>query len=101
MNKLFTLTCLMPMIFAVSCSHGYAKKDHKDHHGQKKNHMTKMWQKMDSDNDGAVSKKEFDTFHADKFKKMDANNDGKVSKEEKKAYKKSMHTEKKEKCTNC
>jgi len=56
---------------------------------------------MDTDKDGAVSKKEFESFHAEKFKKMDANNDGKVSKEEKKAYKMSKCGEKKEKCKNC
>ena len=86
------------MIFAVSCSHGYGKKDH---HHKMKSHKSMMWKKMDADNDGAVSKKEFDTFHADKFKKMDANNDGKVTKEEKKAYKKAKCAEKKEDCKNC
>lgn len=99
MNKITTFTSLVIMIFAVSCSHGYGKKDH--HQSHKKGHKSKMWEKMDTDKDGAVSKKEFESFHAEKFKKMDANNDGKVSKEEKKAYKMSKCGEKKEKCKNC
>ncbi len=98
MNKVFTLMSLTLTLFAVSCSHGYGKKDHHDH---KKSHKSKMWKKMDIDKDGAVSKEEFDTFHANKFKKMDANKDGKVTQEEKMAYKKSKCAEKKEKCTNC
>lgn len=98
MKKISTLLSLMLLIFSVSCSHGYGKNDH---HSEKKSHMSKMWKKMDIDKDGSVSKEEFDTFHANKFMRMDANKDGKISKEEKKAYKKSMRTEKKEKCTDC
>lgn len=37
---------------------------------------------MDKDKDGSVSKKEFDAFHAARFKEMDANKDGKLSEDE-------------------
>lgn len=41
-----------------------------------------MWPEMDSNKDGAVSKKEYDAFHKDHFKQLDANKDGKVSQDE-------------------
>jgi Ca2+-binding EF-hand superfamily protein len=41
-----------------------------------------MIQQMDKNNDGAVSLKEFNAFHAERFKAMDTNNDGKVTAEE-------------------
>ena len=33
---------------------------------------------MDKNGDGVISRKEFDTFHAARFKEMDANKDGKI-----------------------
>ncbi|MBU1215340.1 MAG: EF-hand domain-containing protein [Gammaproteobacteria bacterium] len=41
-----------------------------------------MVQQMDKNGDGAVSLKEFSTFHAERFKAMDTNKDGKVTSEE-------------------
>ncbi|MBI5006958.1 MAG: EF-hand domain-containing protein [Nitrosomonadales bacterium] len=41
-----------------------------------------MLEQMDQNKDGAVSKKEFDTFHRDRFKELDANKDGKVTQDE-------------------
>ena len=38
--------------------------------------------KMDKNNDGAISKKEFDAFHSEHFKDMDSNKDGKISQDE-------------------
>ena len=38
-----------------------------------------MVQQMDKDGDGAVSLKEFNVFHAERFKAMDSNSDGKVT----------------------
>lgn len=37
---------------------------------------------MDKNGDGAIGKKEFDAFHAERFKEMDANKDGKITKDE-------------------
>jgi Ca2+-binding EF-hand superfamily protein len=39
-------------------------------------------QELDKNKDGAVSKKEFEAFHAARFKEMDANKDGKLTEEE-------------------
>ena len=49
-----------------------------------------MLEQMDKNKDGAVSKKEFDTFHSDHFKDMDANKDGKVTQDEMDAMRKKM-----------
>lgn len=49
-----------------------------------------MLQEMDANKDGSVSKKEFDAFHAERFKEMDANKDGKVTPEEMEALHKKM-----------
>lgn len=39
-------------------------------------------QELDKNKDGAVSKKEFEAFHAARFKEMDANKDGRLSEAE-------------------
>ncbi|MFA6121469.1 MAG: hypothetical protein WCT35_07610 [Sideroxydans sp.] len=49
------------------------------HHGP---HDGLCLQEMDKNKDGAVSKKEFEAFHADRFKEMDANKDGKLTDDE-------------------
>ncbi len=72
----------------VGCAH-HGKKKGCDHKKGDKSHHAKIWEKMDANNDGAVSKDEYNKSHADMFVKMDANKDGKVTKEEKMAFKKS------------
>lgn len=57
---------------------GKGKKGHK-HHG-------KMFERVDADHDGVITKAESDAFHEQKFKEMDANSDGKITKEEGKAH---------------
>ncbi len=37
---------------------------------------------MDTNNDGVITKKEFDAFHDARFKELDANHDGKITKDE-------------------
>ena len=49
------------------------------HHGTM---MEKMFEKMDADGDGSITKAEFDTFHDQRFDEIDADKDGKVTKEE-------------------
>lgn len=75
------LLVLLASMTVMACSH-YGKKHHDGDVKAMHDHHKQMWTGMDTDKDGMVSKKEFDTAHADKFKKMDANKDGKVSDEE-------------------
>lgn len=49
-----------------------------------------MVQQMDKDGDGAVSLKEFNAFHEERFKAMDTNKDGKVTNDELDALHKDM-----------
>jgi Ca2+-binding EF-hand superfamily protein len=49
------------------------------HHG---GHEGPCLQELDKNKDGVVSKKEFEAFHAARFKEMDANKDGKLTEEE-------------------
>ena len=52
----------------------------------------KSFEEMDTNKDGALSKKEFDAFHNKHFKEMDTNHDGKISPEEMQAaYPAKMH----------
>ncbi len=106
MKAIMNMIVVLVGLSLVSCQHGY--KDHKNHEGHKGHHSHegheghgkhKMWEMMDTNKDGAISKEEFDKAHSEKFKKMDANSDGKVTMEEKKAFKKSMMGEKKACCS--
>lgn len=45
-------------------------------------HVGLCAQELDKNQDGAVSKKEFEAFHSARFKEMDANKDGKLSEDE-------------------
>ena len=49
-------------------------------------HKGKMFEMMDANTDGMVSKDEFMADHMKRFEKMDANADGNVSKDEIEAY---------------
>ncbi|MCB0415082.1 MAG: hypothetical protein KDD50_12160 [Bdellovibrionales bacterium] len=61
------------LLFLVSCAHHGSRH----HMGQKK-----MFEMMDTNKDGAVTKDEFDKAHEGMFAGMDANKDGKVTSEE-------------------
>lgn len=54
------------------------------HHGSKDACPTggKFIKEMDKNGDGAISKKEFDAFHSERFKELDTNKDGKISADE-------------------
>lgn len=49
------------------------------------------FEEMDTNKDGAISKKEFDAFHDKHFKEVDANHDGKITREEMQAAHPGMH----------
>lgn len=48
-------------------------------------HKGKMFEKMDTNNDGVITKDEFMSKHEQKFNEMDADNNGEVTREEAKA----------------
>ena len=50
-----------------------------------------VFAEMDTNKDGAISKKEFDAFHNKHFKELDANHDGKITQEEFEAGHPPMH----------
>lgn len=60
-------------------------------------HKGMMFEAMDENGDGMVSKDEFMASHMKRFEKMDANADGNVSKEEIEAYRAAKHEKMKEK----
>ena len=53
-----------------------------------KKHMDKYFKKIDKNNDGFISKKEYRKYSKTKFSEMDLNNDLKISKEEMRSFKK-------------
>jgi Ca2+-binding EF-hand superfamily protein len=81
-------------LFVFACSHG--GKRHNAQHDKKQ-----MWEEMDTDKDGSVSKTEFNASHEKKFKDLDANSDGKVSAAERDAFQKAKCSEKGQKCSKC
>ena len=54
----------------------------------------KMFERMDANKDGAISKEEQLKVAEEKFMKRDTNKDGKVTREEASAYKNSKHSKK-------
>lgn len=102
MKKLFMLSSVA-LAFSISPAladhHEGGEKDGHHKHGA-------MFEKMDANSDGVVSKDEFVQAHEEKFNKMDADGNGEVSKEEAEAKraewrkkmeeKRAEHKEKKE-----
>lgn len=56
------------------------------HKGPRGQHGDKMFEKIDTNKDGAISKAESQTAHDTRFVAMDTNKDGNVTKEEAKAH---------------
>lgn len=59
-------------------------------------HKGKMFEAMDSNGDGMVSKDEFMAAHMQRFEKMDTNADGNVSKDEIEAHRAAMRAKREE-----
>jgi Ca2+-binding EF-hand superfamily protein len=90
MNLLTKVVLFLSSMVLLNCAHHEHKGNH-DHHA-------KMWEKMDKNADGVLTKEEFDAKHAEKFKEMDKNSDGKVTPEEMKEHHASMKMDKKACC---
>lgn len=73
--RMFAASCV---VFAVSAPMAIAD-DGMMHRGD---YAARMFDQMDTNHDGVVTKKEFDAFHNKWFKEMDANHDGKITREE-------------------
>lgn len=70
-------------IFCVAFVTTWAYAEPEDRHGSMHGQMEEqIFKEVDTNNDSAISKAEFDAFHNKQFKKMDANGDGKISHEE-------------------
>lgn len=83
---------------AIMLAYGASETDEKSQQGHGgdsgKDHgkCGNMMSKIDSDNDGKISKKEFLNYHEKKFEKKDLNNDGFIDKDEmQKMMEKHMH----------
>lgn len=70
-------------LLSVAACHGG-----KGHH--RPPHPDKLFEKMDSNSDGKVTKSEFSTISDEKFSKMDIDGDGVITKEEAKKHFKLM-----------
>ncbi len=73
--RIFAASCV---VLAASVSLAMAD-DGMMHRGD---YADRMFDLMDTNHDGVVTKKEFDAFHDKWFKEMDANHDGKITREE-------------------
>ena len=78
----FTITALVA-IFIGSIGSSYAEGGESKACGA---HKGKMFEKMDTDGDGAISLEEHSAKAERRFKKMDADGDGKVTREEIKSH---------------
>lgn len=92
----------LALIFVSACATHYKNDKHAKHssgsHSEHKHH--KMWEKMDTDKDGFISKKEFEDKKMKKFETMDGNKDGKLSHDEVKAHHHGKMAKKKGCCGN-
>lgn len=79
-NRIVALALMGVVMGATGIAHAEMQ------HGQHGQHGAKMFEKIDTDKDGAISKAESQAFHEARFAEMDANKDGKVTKEEGKAH---------------
>lgn len=82
MKKLLALTALAGIMFAAP--NAYAEHHEGGHH---KGKGGMMFEKLDLDNNGEVTRDEFIAFHETKFTEMDADGNGTVTKEEAEAMK--------------
>lgn len=78
--------------------------EHGERHGGRGHHGEKMFDEIDQDKDGIISKQEATAFHEARFQRMDADGDGKVTREEAKAHHQQMREkmhERHEKMEDC
>jgi Ca2+-binding EF-hand superfamily protein len=89
MKKLLLTTALGLCAMGIAATPALA-----DHHMDDKPYKPgkhKMFEKMDADGDGVISKAEFIQAHEKRFNELDADGNGTISKEEAKAKRQEMH----------
>jgi hypothetical protein len=67
-----------------------------DHHSEGGGKKGKMFKELDANEDGEISKAEFQVKHDERFKAMDVDGNGSISQEEAKAHKKERKDKAKE-----
>lgn len=77
MKKLLAMTALTLAFASPALAEDGAKYDGKKHH---KGDM--MFEKLDLNNDGEITREEFQAFHATKFTEMDTDGSGVITREE-------------------
>ena len=105
-SKKYLFSIVIASAFIVSTSVSASDDGHSDHdghdgemkscEGHKSHHKCNMMSKIDVDNDGNISLKEFMSHHRDMFDKADTNNDRLIDEDEMKAMMKHMHGHKHE-----
>ena len=79
-QSIFTIAALSLMLGAAGAmAHDGAKHDGKDR-------GARMFEKVDTNGDGAITREEQRAFSDKKFDEIDANKDGKVTRDESKAH---------------
>jgi hypothetical protein len=92
MKKLLALSAVA---IALSTTPAFADRHEDGDH--KKGQKGKMFEKLDADGDGTVTKAEFLSVHEEHFAKMDADGDGSITKEESEAAREEWRAKMKEK----
>lgn len=79
MKKLLALTALA---ITFAAPNAYAGDHEHGHDGPKHHKGAMMFDKFDLDNNGEVTREEFNSFHETKFTEMDTDNNGVITKDE-------------------
>jgi hypothetical protein len=88
------------MALMLTVAQGAMAEHTPDHKGEGKKGPRggeKMFSKIDTNNDGVITKDEMIAFHSAEFDKVDADKDGKLTKEEMKTFHKAQKEERKAK----
>ena len=95
------LAILSTVLLLGACAHGHKHGHHDGHKSGHKAHKQKMWDNMDANKDGKISKDEWMKDKQQWFVDMDTNKDGFVTMEEKKAHHKAKHANMKKEGKSC
>lgn len=92
MKKILLLSALVVGVFSVPA---YA-----DSHGDGEHKKGRVFKKLDANEDGTISRAEFDAMHEKRFEAMDADGNGEISKEEAKSHREQRREKRQERREN-